>query len=241
MAVPEEKKAGQWGRRMANRYYRLTATAVFATTTAIGVILGYCYTRFSFTVAAFVSLLGIGLIWLIAVPLFKQVEKWQKQRILHLRGAQAEALVAWYLNDLTPPWRVFHNLPCSAGGDIDHVVVGPGGLFVISTKSYKGHVTRTASGLLKLNGHPLDDADDAMRCNKWVVDRLKSTLGDRVPWVQPILALPLARIDVPPTEGKVWIVGEENLMETINPDKPKTKLATSKIELIAGELERVRG
>jgi hypothetical protein len=45
---------------------------------------------------------------------------------------------------------------------------------------------------------------------------------------------------VPPTEGKVWILDEPNLMETINAEKPKTKLAARIVEMIVQEVERVR-
>ncbi|MFC6154533.1 nuclease-related domain-containing protein [Nocardioides yefusunii] len=53
-------------------------------------------------------------------------------------GAAGEEKVAAKLAHLTkqdPRWRVLHNIPVGTrGSDIDHLVVGPGGLFTLNTK-----------------------------------------------------------------------------------------------------------
>jgi hypothetical protein len=207
---------------------------------ALGFIPGFLYGSFSPAVAGTAWIVSLLVMLVIVRALFKHVERWQKERIRYLRGGQAEAFVAWYLRDLPENWHVFCNLPCADGGDIDHIVVGPKGLFVLSTKSYRGHVTRGANGTIKLNGQPLTDLDEAMNLTRWVRKRLTSSLGDRTPWVQPILALPHAKVDVPPTEGSVWILDETTLMETLDAEKPKTKLASGRIAEIVAELERVK-
>jgi hypothetical protein len=54
-------------------------------------------------------------------------------------AARGERLVGRALDGLPAGWIVFHSLPCTgASGDIDHVVVGAGGLFAITTRSIAG-------------------------------------------------------------------------------------------------------
>ena len=54
-------------------------------------------------------------------------------------AARGERRVGRALDGLPTRWIVFHSLPCvGASGDIDHVVVGPAGLFAITTRSITG-------------------------------------------------------------------------------------------------------
>lgn len=51
-------------------------------------------------------------------------------------------------------WRVFHDVhwPGRRYANIDHVVVGPGGVFVIDSKAWAGEI-EVAAGVLRHNGH----------------------------------------------------------------------------------------
>jgi len=57
-------------------------------------------------------------------------------------GAEGEETVAQYLNVLGHPYRVIHDvvLP-EIGGNIDHIILGPNGIFVIETKNHNGFIT----------------------------------------------------------------------------------------------------
>lgn len=53
-------------------------------------------------------------------------------------GARGEQLVGEALNDpaiLAAGYRIYHDVPGAEDWNIDHVVVGPGGVFVIETKA----------------------------------------------------------------------------------------------------------
>jgi hypothetical protein len=70
-------------------------------------------------------------------------------------GALGERVVASYLRSLPPSWHVFHSLPIGRNdSDIDHVVVGPGGLFSINTKHHHGKKIWVAGKTLRVNGQP---------------------------------------------------------------------------------------
>ncbi|MGA3114988.1 MAG: nuclease-related domain-containing protein [Syntrophobacteraceae bacterium] len=68
------------------------------------------------------------------------------------RGALAEERVSVQLGDLPERYHALHDIAFK-GFNIDHVVIGPGGIFLIETKSYRGEVDANGDMLL-LNGKP---------------------------------------------------------------------------------------
>ena len=76
------------------------------------------------------------------------------------RGADGEEAAAAALSALpSDVWRVFHDLrwPGRSRANLDHVVVGPSGVFVIDTKAWSGAIT-TGGGVLRQNGRRRDQA-----------------------------------------------------------------------------------
>lgn len=58
-----------------------------------------------------------------------------------LRGAEGEEQVGDILNGLAADgWHVTHDVSLGRG-NIDHLLVGPGGIFSIETKSHPGHIS----------------------------------------------------------------------------------------------------
>jgi hypothetical protein len=58
-----------------------------------------------------------------------------------LRGAEGEEAVGAVLESLTADgWHVIHDVSFGRG-NIDHVVVGPGGVFAVETKSHAGRIS----------------------------------------------------------------------------------------------------
>jgi len=56
------------------------------------------------------------------------------------RGAQAEERVGEVLEAHLPDWHIFHNVLVPQLGDIDHLLIGPGGVVLVETKSQRGVV-----------------------------------------------------------------------------------------------------
>ena len=55
------------------------------------------------------------------------------------QGTLGEIRVGSVLAKLGPEWTVVHSVPIgSRGSDIDHIVVGPAGVFTINTKRHRG-------------------------------------------------------------------------------------------------------
>lgn len=103
------------------------------------------------------------------------------------RGASGEEKVAAILDNLPDGYTIFHDLPCPVG-NIDHIVVGPTGVFVIETKSHKGTLTVSPQGELRRNGRPLekDVVNQVWRQTFWLKRTLQTRLGETV-FIHPLL------------------------------------------------------
>lgn len=68
-------------------------------------------------------------------------------------GADAEIAVARLLSALGAEWPVLHAVPVGANGsDIDHVVIGPAGVFTINTKHHPDAAVWVRADTFKVNG-----------------------------------------------------------------------------------------
>ena len=70
------------------------------------------------------------------------------------QGATGEIEVGTRLARLGPEWTVLHAVPVGAGdSDIDHVVIGPAGVFTINTKNHANKTVWVADRTLMVSGH----------------------------------------------------------------------------------------
>ena len=78
------------------------------------------------------------------------------------RGALGELRVASVLSALGPQFTVLHSVPVGGGdSDIDHIVIGPSGVFTISTKNHSGQRVWVAAETFLVNGHRTHHISDA--------------------------------------------------------------------------------
>ncbi len=69
------------------------------------------------------------------------------------RGALGELRVGRLLAGLGPGWRVLHAVPHGDhGADIDHLVIGPAGVFTINTKNHTGRRVWVGGAALHVDG-----------------------------------------------------------------------------------------
>ncbi|WP_018529633.1 MULTISPECIES: nuclease-related domain-containing protein [unclassified Streptomyces] len=71
-------------------------------------------------------------------------------------GLRGERRVGRELERLTAlGWRVVHGIAKSNGGDIDHLLIGPGGVFSLNTKTHPGATVWVGDSMAKVNrGRP---------------------------------------------------------------------------------------
>jgi Nuclease-related domain len=92
------------------------------------------------------------------------------------RGAKGERRTARLLAPLERHgWAVLHDLAISgSAANIDHLVIGPGGVLVIDTKRYRGRLWLDGDGLLWHGRHLLVSA---VRRTRWEADQADEALG----------------------------------------------------------------
>ena len=89
----------------------------------------------------------------------EKAERLQRRAELFERGAEGEQATADVLAVLPAGWTALHDVrwPKRRLANIDHIVVGPGGVFVIDSKNWSGHVS-IEDGRLRQNGRFRDKA-----------------------------------------------------------------------------------
>jgi hypothetical protein len=118
------------------------------------------------------------------------------------RGAAGERRTARLLAPLERHgWAILHDLPVlGSQANIDHLVIGPGGVFAIDSKQYRGRLQLDVVGKLWHGRYPLAPA---VRAASWEADQAAQVLPDPGVAVVPIVAVHGAQVPW----GKVVIDG----------------------------------
>jgi hypothetical protein len=118
------------------------------------------------------------------------------------RGAAGERRTARLLGQLERyGWAVLHDLAVPGSrANIDHLVIGPGGVFVIDSKQYRGRLQLDPSGRLWRGRYPLAPT---LRAVSFKADRAAQVLPDPGVAVVPIVAVHGAQVPW----GKVVVEG----------------------------------
>ena len=102
-----------------------------------------------------------------ASPLHPDARSWYQ-------GALGELAVASALDQLDPAWTVLHSVPIGSGtADIDHIVIGPGGVFTISTTHHEGKKVWAGGNVLTVNGQKTEHIRNARHEATGVAERLR--------------------------------------------------------------------
>ena len=136
------------------------------------------------------------------------------------RGAAAEVKVAATMAELPEGFTAFHDLAFT-GFNIDHVVIGTSGIFLVETKSHGGKVTAEGNKLL-LNGNPTDK--DFINQTWSQTYQLKSFLKEQTGkeyQVKPVLCFSKAFVQLRQAVKGVAVVNSKFLNELLQRQKPQ--------------------
>lgn len=83
----------------------------------------------------------------------EKAERLARRAEMFEKGADGEAATAALLQQLPAGWTAIHDVrwPSRRFANIDHLVIGPGGVFVIDSKNWSGHIS-VDNGVLRQNG-----------------------------------------------------------------------------------------
>ena len=164
----------------------------------------------------------------------------------YMGGSQGEERVAGVLRQaLNDEYFLINDLQLFDGrkGNIDHVVVGPNGVFVIETKNFRGNTSASEDCWQGTKGKsPSKQARD--NANR-VYHAIKASENFRTgkPWVHGIVVFPnrAARLNVRKPPFKVAVLRLNALANYITATKPLRYLSSNETEAIAkGILTRHR-
>lgn len=176
---------------------------------------------------------------------WRMVRQW-RERSNCLLGWFGERVVGEQLQLATVHgWRVFHDVP-SPTGNVDHVAIGLGGVFVIETKTRrKGHarpgfddhkVYFDGRDLVWPWGEDNHGLEQAEQNALWLTNWIRTEIGERV-HASPILALPGWWLESKPAR-------ETRLCRVVNPKwlpgflaKERPALTAKQVDLIALRLD----
>jgi hypothetical protein len=131
-------------------------------------------------------------------------------------GAEGEVEVARRLARLDDAWRVLHCVPVGErGSDIDHVAIGPAGVFTINAKHHPGAQVWVNGDVVKVNG----TAERYVRNSRHEAQRaarlLTAAAGFDVPVCALIVIVGASRglvIREQPHDGVVTVLGNRQLV-----------------------------
>lgn len=151
---PTRRSPGQYARATVRRLRMrtLVALGVLATATAL---LGRGFGLHDWRFIASELALLVSMLWVsrYVVPLVERRD----------RGALAEEHVGGLLDELpTDRWRVIHDASLGRG-NVDHIAIGPPGLFTVETKSHPGPIRVT-----RMHGATVAQAQAQARAIGWV-------------------------------------------------------------------------
>ena len=211
--------AGEWARVKGSV---MGLWPLFLGVFAAGFSVAMCIVSVGWGLALLVMSLGF-VMWSLMIGL-RRVERFFK-------GARGEERVSGILKSLPASYHVFNDF--NAGrAHVDHVVVGPGGVFAVETKFWKGKVT-IEDGHVLLDGQLPDRSpiNQVLREASLVKDALS-----RAGWmgsVTPVLAFASDTFDAHRATLKSVIV--------INSCELKASFESDRVVLPRAELERLVG
>lgn len=170
--------------------------------------------------------------------LIKIFPLWKEYKNLKL-GRDGERIVGEALEDLREKgYKIFHSV-VGKGFDIDHVLVGPGGVYTVETKtiSKNGNQEISYDGIHVKIGGFIPDRDPVVQARAqmhWLEDliseRTKMKIG-----VKPVVTYPGWYIRQKTNNSDVWVLNEKSLLKYLNNEN--AILNSEQINLIAGHIE----
>jgi hypothetical protein len=122
-------------------------------------------------------------------------------------GAKGEETVAKELRKLGEPWTVVHDIPVGdRGANIDHIVIGPAGVFTVNSKWHAGKSIWVGGDTVMINGHREPYVRNARHEAKRASRLLSDALGAQVPVVGIVAVLAQDwKVKEQPTDGAVLV------------------------------------
>ncbi len=166
---------------------------------------------------------------------FRKLDQLEAERLKWQRGTDGETVVGKILAGFPDGFYVINDLS-TPSGNLDHVVVGPTGVFVLDAKNWRGVVQADGQGELLLNDKPTDK--DAVRNYTARIMRIKEKVRTLAPGCDPffrgLFVFTAARVEAAwGKTGPVHCLREDQLWDYIVEKDYGARLKTSEVQEIA--------
>lgn len=238
------KVLGQSGRYVSDelaRQRRIILGVAFTVIALLGLLLGIVLSSFLplqwMDTWARLAMMSVAVFAIVGVDAWgeKKLDSAQRRSDAMLRGAAGEILVGNILACLPDDYHVINDLSTPTG-NIDHVVIGPRGVFLLDAKNWRGVVTADESGELLLNNRPTDKpyvrqyVGRVMQVRTEVVRRAPETTA----YFNAVFVFTAARIEAKwGSTGKVCCVTDGELQKYLVTKECGKELKPVEVEAIA--------
>jgi len=182
-----------------------------------------------------VSVAILPAMWLLLKWGFKKFDALDKKRAKMRRGAAGEIHVGNILTDFPDDFYVINDLT-TPFGNLDHVVVGPTGVFILDSKNWRGAVSADAKGELLLNGYPTDKPHVRQFVGRMlgIRDRVLALAPGLDTYYQALFVFTAARVEAKwGSTGNVHCVRDDQLHEYIVEKDFGKRLSSQEIQVLA--------
>lgn len=192
------------------------------------------------------------LLWAVAgfvvvVTAMKLLERLVEKQIRLARmeedGADGEREFIKFLKDLPDTYTVISDLDFTDSyGNIDHLIIGPNGIFAIDVKNWRGTVTPDGKGELLCNGQPTDKPQIRYFTRRVMdlKDRLK-VLTKLDPYVQCVFAFLRTRVDANwGSTGAVHCIRAEQILDYVSKGRGGKPIPSAAIPRLIKAVEALR-
>lgn len=156
-------------------------------------------------------------------------------------GAAGEAIVGARLEKLTKHgWHVLHAVPVGRrGSDIDHVAIGPGGVFTINTKRRPRSTVWIGEHAIQVNGQPTPYLRNSRHEGARATASLSEAVGFHVP-VRPVLVFvmdaPGSHLSIKRKPSDVTVAGHKDIARALR--RSVQRLDIERVETIYEQARR---
>ncbi len=179
-----------------------------------------------------VALVGVLLVHRLGT---RKLDTLEKERVSMQRGAEGESLVGRKLEDFPDDFCVINDLT-TPFGNLDHVVVGPTGVFVLDAKNWRGIVSADGKGELLLNGKPTDKPQIRQFVGRMlgIRDKIRTLAPGLDPFYQGVFVFTAARVDANwGTTGSVHCIRDDQVHDYIVEKDFGKRLTQQQVRIVA--------
>jgi hypothetical protein len=164
----------------------------------------------------------------------RRIDHYERERKKWRKGAVGECMVADVLGALSDDYWVINDVS-TPSGNLDHVVVGPTGVFALETKNYRGTIAADNDGELVLNGtvSSTPHVRNFVRRTMTVREQVMTLTRRDELFIKAVMVFPRARVDAP--FGKtsyVHCLTDERLCDYIEDPKYARRLNPKEVDQI---------